>query len=127
MSSWRRSNRSPRDYSPPKTGRRSSHGSVRDIVITDNGPCYRSRLFNETLGPIRHTYTRPYRPATNGKAERYNRTLPAEWAYARPWTSEGQRTRALTPWLHLYNHHRHHTAIGGPPANRVSNLVGSYT
>ena len=56
--------------------------------------------------------------------ERYNRTLLAEWACARTWTSEGQRARALAPWLHIYNHHRHHTAIGGPPISRVNNLVG---
>jgi transposase InsO family protein len=104
-----------------------SHGITIERVITDNGSCYRSRLFNEALGVIRHTYTRPYRPATNGKVERYNRTLLAEWAYARPWSSDGQRTRALTAWLHRYNHHRHHTAIGGPPAGRVSNLAGLYT
>jgi transposase InsO family protein len=104
-----------------------SHGVTVERVITDNGSCYRSRLFNEALGAITHTYTRPYRPATNGKVERYNRTLLAEWAYARPWSSDGQRTRALTPWLHRYNHHRHHTAIGGPPTRRVSNLTGLYS
>ena len=102
------------------------HGMAVERIITDNGACYRSHQFNQTLGPIQHTYTRPYRPATNGKVERYNRTLLTEWAYARPWTSDGQRTRALTAWLHRYNHHRHHTAIGGPPTGRVSNLPGSY-
>jgi transposase InsO family protein len=105
----------------------AAHGITIERVITDNGPCYRSRLFNDVLGPIRHTFTRPYRPATNGKVERYNRTLLAEWAYARPWSSDGQRTRALTAWLHRYNHHRHHTAIGGPPSGRVSNLAGPYS
>jgi transposase InsO family protein len=104
-----------------------SHSITIERVLTDNGPCYHSRLFNEALAAVTHTYTRPYRPATNGKVERYNRTLLAEWAYARAWTSDGQRTRALTAWLHLYNHHRHHTAIGGPPAGRVSNLAGPYT
>jgi transposase InsO family protein len=101
------------------------HGITVERVLTDNGSCYRSRVFNQGLGTVVHTYTRPYRPATNGKVERYNRTLLTEWAYARPWSSDGQRTRALTPWLHLYNHHRHHTAIGGTPAGRVSNLAGS--
>ena len=75
----------------------------------------------------RHTRTRPYRPATNGKVERFNRTLLDEWAYARPWTSERPTHRALDRWLHRYNHHRHHTAIGGPPISRVNNLPGHYT
>ena len=95
-------------------------------VLTDNGSCYRSKDFAAALDGITHSRTRPYRPATNGKVERFNRTLLAEWAYARPWSSDGQRTQALTAWLHRYNHHRHHTAIGGPPMNRVSNLVGHY-
>jgi len=102
-------------------------GITVERVITDNGSCYRSRQFHEALGGITHTFTRPYRPATNGKAERFNRTLLAEWAYARTWTSDCQRSRALTAWLHVYNHHRHHTAIGGPPINRVSNLAGHNT
>ena len=104
-----------------------AHGITVERVITDNGSCYRSRDFNRALGQAKHTFTQPYRPATNGKVERFNRTLLAEWAYARPWSSDGQRTRALTTWLHLYNHHRHHTAIGGAPVSRVSNLTGPYS
>jgi transposase InsO family protein len=104
-----------------------AHGIDVERILTDNGSCYRSRDFAAALGTIVHSRTRPYRPATNGKVERFNRTLLAEWAYARPWTSDGQRTRALTAWLHLYNHHRHHTAIGGAPITRVSNLTGHYT
>ena len=95
-------------------------------VITDNGSCYRSRDFATALGDIVHTFTRPYRPQTNGKAERFNRTLLAEWAYARTWTSEGRRRRGLEHWLHIYNHHRHHTAIGGPPITRAGNVPGHY-
>jgi transposase InsO family protein len=102
------------------------YGVTVERVLTDNGPAYRSGEFNRALGTVSHTYTRPYRPATNGKVERFNRTLLTEWAYARPWSSEGQRTRALTAWIHRYNHHRHHTAIAGPPVDRVSNLVGHY-
>jgi transposase InsO family protein len=102
-------------------------GIIVERVLTDNGPCYHSRVFNDVLGATDHTYTKRFHPQTNGKAERFNRTLLAEWAYARTWTSEGQRTRALAAWLHLYNHHRHHTAIGGPPISRVSNLAGHYS
>jgi transposase InsO family protein len=104
----------------------SDQGISVGRILTDNGSCYRSKDFARALGEVEHTFTRPYRPATNGKAERYNRTLLAEWAYARAWTSEGQRARALARWLHIYNHHRHHTAIGGPPVSRVSNLPGHY-
>jgi transposase InsO family protein len=101
-------------------------GIIIERVLTDNGPCYKSRAFNRALGDIQHTFIRAYRPQTNGKVERFNRTLLAEWAYARTWTSEGQRARGLARWLHLYNHHRHHTAIGGAPITRVSNLSGHY-
>ena len=104
----------------------AAHDIRIERVLTDNGPCYRAKEFAVALGDVRHTFTRPYRPATNGKVERFNRTLLVEWAYAQPWHSEGQRNRALDRWLHLYNHHRHHTAIGGPPVSRVSNLDGSY-
>ena len=104
----------------------ASYGITVERVLTDNGSCYRSGAFDRALvdGGITHTRTRPYRPQTNGKVERFNRTLLNEWAYARPYRSEAARTRALASWLHLYNHHRHHTAIGGPPISRVNNLVG---
>jgi transposase InsO family protein len=65
---------------------------------------------------------------TNGKVERFHRTLANEWAYARPYATETERRAALDPWLHLYNHHRGHTALGGlPPASRVTNLSGQYS
>jgi transposase InsO family protein len=105
----------------------AERGIVIERVLTDNGPCYQSRRFNRALGDVQHTYTQFYRPQTNGKVERFNRTLLAEWAYARTWTSEGQRTRALDRWIHLYNHHRHHTAIGGTPMSRAGNLPGHYS
>ena len=98
-------------------------------VLTDNGSCYRSTAFAAALAAttVVHKRTRPYRPQTNGKVERFNRTLLTEWAYARPYTSEAQRRAALPTWLHIYNHHRHHTALGGhPPASRVTNLCGQY-
>jgi transposase InsO family protein len=99
-------------------------------VLTDNGSCYRSRLWRDTLtqAGITCKRTRPYRPQTNGKVERYNRTLLDEWAYNQPYTSETQRRQALPQWLHTYNHHRGHTALGGkPPASRVPNLTGQYS
>jgi transposase InsO family protein len=106
----------------------AEHGVTVEEVLTDNGNGYRSFAFAEVLGRVRHRFTRPYRPQTNGKVERFNRTLLDEWAYARPYRSETQRTRALDRWLHLYNHHRSHTALGGlPPISRVSNLPGHYT
>lgn len=98
-------------------------------VMTDNGACYRSQTFNKALGQsVKHRYTRPYRPQTNGKVERFNRTLMSEWAYARTWTSQTQRETAYQDWLHSYNHHRPHTALDGQtPASRVHNLTGKYT
>ncbi len=106
-----------------------SYGITIERVLTDNGSCYRSKDFAAELlkDAIKHTFTKPYKPQTNGKVERFNRTLLNEWAYARPYRSEAARTRALDTWLHLYNHHRHHTAIGGPPISRVNNLVGQNT
>lgn len=95
-------------------------------VLTDNGSCYRSKLFAATLGDaITHKRTRPYRPQTNGKVERFNRTMLEEWAYARPYLSESERAACFEEWLHTYNHHRGHTALGGKsPADLVPNLCG---
>jgi transposase InsO family protein len=107
----------------------ASHGITVERVLTDNGSCYRSRVFAaalEATGAV-HKRTRPYRPQTNGKVERFNRTMLDEWAYAHAYRSETQRRAALPAWLHHYNHHRHHTAIGGPPASRVPNLTGQYS
>lgn len=95
-------------------------------VLTDNGSCYRSRAFAAALGQdIKHKRTRPYRPQTNGKVERFNRTMLEEWAYARPYTSETERAAAFPAFLHHYNHHRGHTALkGASPADLVPNLRG---
>jgi transposase InsO family protein len=96
-------------------------------VLTDNGSCYRSFAFRDALGAIEHRRTRPYRPQTNGKVERFHRTLADEWAYARLYTSDTERCAQFPVWLHTYNHHRGHTALGGqPPATRVPNLSGKY-
>lgn len=96
-------------------------------VLTDNGSCYRSHDFRDALGDIEHRRTRPYRPQTNGKVERFHRTLADEWAYARLYRSDAERCDEFNVWLHTYNYHRGHTALGGkPPASRVPNLSGQY-
>jgi transposase InsO family protein len=107
----------------------ASHGITIERILTDNGNGYRSFDWRDRCAElgIKHTRTKPYSPATNGKVERFNRTLADEWAYARLWKSERSRARALDRFIHRYNHHRHHTAIGGPPASRVTNLPGHNT
>jgi transposase InsO family protein len=108
----------------------TSCGITVERVLTDNGACYKSHAWRDTLtaAGITHKRTRPYRPQTNGKVERLNRTLLDEWAYARPYRSEAERRDAFPHWLHTYNHHRGHTALKGqPPASRVPNLTGQYT
>ncbi len=107
----------------------TSCGITVERVLTDNGSCYRSRDWRDllTAAGITPKRTRPYRPQTNGKVERLNRTLLEEWAYARPYRSEQERRDAFGEWLHTYNHHRGHTALKGkPPASRVPNLTGQY-
>ena len=104
-------------------------GVTLQAVMTDNGACYRSQAFNQVLtaAGIKHRYTRPYRPQTCGKVERFNRTLTREWAYAHTYTSQTQREAAYQTWLHHHNHHRPHTALDGQtPANRIHNLTGKY-
>lgn len=95
-------------------------------VLTDNGSCYRSHAFADALGEgIKHKRTRPYRPQTNGKVERFNRTMLEEWAYAKPYRSEAERVAAFPAWLDYYNHRRGHTSLKGlAPADRVPNLRG---
>jgi transposase InsO family protein len=84
--------------------------------------------FAEALGEVKHRKTRPYRPQTNGKVERFNRTMLEEWAYVRPYASELERTEAFGHFLHLYNHHRSHTALGGKaPISRVNDPAGQYS
>jgi transposase InsO family protein len=102
-------------------------GITIERVLSDNGSCYRSGDWAAACAAlnITHKRTRPYRPQTNGKVERFHRTLTDEWAYAVAYRSETDRRTALDPWLHTYNHHRGHTALKGrPPASRVTNLAG---
>ncbi len=105
----------------------ASLGVTVTAVMTDNGSCYRSKAFAHALGDgVKHRRTRPYRTQTNGKVERFNRTLEDEWAYARAYTSEAERLAEYPRWLHHYNHHRPHTAIGGlTPMQRLHNVTGN--
>ncbi|MCB0486817.1 MAG: transposase family protein, partial [Flavobacteriaceae bacterium] len=100
----------------------AAHGiTVIVRVLTDNGACYRSRVFNTALQQTqtRHKYTRPYRPQTNGKVERYQQTLSREWARSQAWDSNTHRSSALQAFLDRYNYRRPHTALGGlPPISR---------
>ncbi|OUM45712.1 IS481 family transposase, partial [Arthrobacter agilis] len=107
----------------------AARGITVQRVLSDNGSAYKSRLWRETCASlgIKAKKTRPYRPQTNGKIERFHRTLADGWAFSRHYTSESARRAALPGWLHEYNHHRPHTAIGGkPPITRLTNLPGQY-
>lgn len=101
------------------------HGISIERVMTDNGSCYRSRAFNRVLAEhaIGHRWTRPYRPQTNGKAERFNLTLKWEWAYRAPYETNQDRLAALSAWVHWYNFHRPHMAHrGGTPMSAANNV-----
>ena len=91
-------------------------------IMTDNGSCYRGHVFAQTcreLG-LRHHFTKPYTPKTNGKAERFIQSALREWAYARAYSRSHQRIAALPRWLHGYNWHRPHASLAGqPPASRL--------
>jgi transposase InsO family protein len=109
------------------------HGIEVERLLTDNGSAYRSTthaLACRALG-IRHLRTRPYRPQTNGKAERFIRTLLSGWAYGAVYRQSSERTAALDGWLWHYNHQRRHSALGHqPPIARLSertNVIGTYT
>jgi len=104
------------------------HGITVERVLTDNGSAYRGfvhALACRTLG-IRHLRTRPYRPQTNGKAERFIRTMLAGWAYGAIYRSSSERTAALDGWVWHYNHRRRHSALGHQPPVTRTNLLGSY-
>lgn len=103
----------------------AERGITIERVLTDNGSCYRSHEFARALADagVAHRRTRPYRPQTNGKVERFNLTLKWEWAYAHPYESNASRTEQLERWLHHYNYHRPHMAHSGrPPITAVNNV-----
>ena len=100
----------------------AAHGITTQALLTDNGSCYVARSFAGLCGDfgIHHHRTRPYRPRTNGKAERFIQTLLREWAYGFAYATSSARTERLPPYLHFYNHHRAHTALGrNPPISRL--------
>ena len=104
------------------------HGITVERILTDNGSCYRGVVHAvacRQLG-IRHLRTRPYRPQTNGKAERFIRTMLNGWAYGAIYRSSQERSRALDGWLWHYNHRRRHSALGHQPPVSRTNLLGSY-
>jgi transposase InsO family protein len=106
-----------------------TRGVSVERVLSDNGGCYRSHAWRNTCAElqIQPKRTRPYRPQTNGKIERFHRTMASEWAFARHYPNERTRRSALPAWLHTYNHHRQHSAIGKvPPITRLTNLSGQY-
>lgn len=108
----------------------AARGITVERVLSDNGSAYKSHLWRDTcrdLG-IKVKKTRPYRPQTNGKIERFHRTMADGWAFSRFYATESARRNALPAWLHEYNHHRPHTAIGKvPPITRLTNLPGQYS
>jgi transposase InsO family protein len=111
----------------------ASHGITVERLITDNGSPYRSTVHAiacRTLG-IRHLRTRPYRPQTNGKAERFIRTLLAGWAYGAIYRDSAERSAALAGWIEFYNRRRPHGALSHKPPtarlNELNNLLGSYS
>ena len=107
----------------------AARGVRIERVLSDNGGCYRSKLWAGTCAELGITAkrTRPYRPQTNGKIERFHRTLAAEWAYKKFYSTDSARRAAYPAWLHHYNHHRPHTALGNTaPITRLTNVPGQY-
>ena len=108
----------------------AARGVTVQRVLSDNGSCYRSHLWADTCAElgIVPKKTRPYRPQTNGKIERFHRTLAEGWAFKKFYSSENVRLAALPAWIHEYNHHRPHSAIGKhSPITRLDNLAGHHT
>lgn len=108
----------------------ADRGVTVERVLSDNGSAYRSHAWSgacTSLGIV-HKRTRPYRPQSNGKIERFHRTLADGWAYARFYESTDARNERLPQWLHFYHQHRAHSTLGGrPPVTRLTNLPGHHT
>jgi transposase InsO family protein len=135
-----RSRRSVVVHVPDETGASAAAGLAQALavfaadgikverVLTDNGVAYRSNAYQAVLGERRHSRTRPYRPQTNGKAERFIGTLIREWAYARAYRSNDERLEALPGFVDFYNQRRPHTALGGlSPSTVVNNVRGDHS
>ena len=108
----------------------ADHGVTVERVLSDNGSAYRSHAWRNACNDlgVKPKFTRPRRPQTNGKIERFHRTLADGWAYSRHYRSESARRAALPAWLHFYNQHRPHTAIGkAAPITRLNNAPGHYS
>ena len=111
----------------------ASLGITVERLMTDNGSCYRSKTFKRACAAlsVRHIFTKPYTPRTNGKAERFIQSSLREWAYARAYETSDHRATELPYWIHHYNWHRPHAAIKGhSPISRsgldVNNLVRTH-
>ncbi len=107
----------------------NQRGVTIERVLSDNGSAYRSHLWRDTCAELGVTpkRTRPCRPQTNRKIERFHRTLANECAYARHYTTETERRAALAAWLHAYNPHRPHSACKNqPPFSRLTNVLAQY-
>jgi transposase InsO family protein len=108
----------------------AARGVVVERVLSDNGSAYKAHLWHDTCAElgIAVKKTRPYRPQTNGKIERFHRTMAEGWAFKKFYNSESARRAALPAWIHKYNHHRPHTAIGkAAPITRLDNLAGHHS
>lgn len=108
----------------------NDRGVTIERALSDNGSAYKSHAWTDACNELGISVkkTRPYRPQTNGKIERFHRTMADGWAFKKFYSTETARRKALPAWIHEYNHHRPHSSIGKlPPISRLTNLAGQYT